>query len=67
MKSGKISWCIYKDQVLKDIDIIKNQRGKITKIEWHCFEEVDESFIKNLKDELRNANVDSSNFVIIKY
>jgi len=37
------------------------------KIEWHCFDEIDESFIKNLKDELKKANVDSSNFIIIKY
>ncbi|UOH77196.1 hypothetical protein MT996_08230 [Ornithobacterium rhinotracheale] len=39
----------------------------IEKIEWHCFDEVDDTFIKNVKDELKKANVKESDFIIIKY
>ena len=68
IKSGKVSWSAYKEQVLKDIDIIKNQLSKdVRKIEWHCFDEVDDSFIKNLKDEIKKAGLRESDFIIIKY
>jgi len=68
IKSGNVSWSVYKEQVLKDIDIIKNQLSKdVRKIEWHCFDEVDDSFIKNVKDEIKKAGLKESDFLIIKY
>ncbi|GHT71687.1 hypothetical protein FACS189455_4070 [Bacteroidia bacterium] len=67
VKSGNVTWSAYKEQVLKDIDIVKNQRGKIEKIEWHCFDEVDNSFIKNVSEEIKKAGLIESNFMIIKY
>jgi len=67
IKSGKVSWSSYKDQVLKDIEIVQTQAKKIKKIEWHCFDEVDDTFIKNVKDELKKANLSENDFIIIKY
>jgi hypothetical protein len=42
-------------------------RRKIEKIEWHCFDEVDESFIKNVSEEVKKAGLKESDFIIIKY
>jgi len=57
IKSGNVSWNAYKDQVLKDIEIVKAQAKKIKKIEWHCFDEVDNTFIKNVKNEVKKTNL----------
>lgn len=39
--------------------------GKV--VEWHCFDEVDDSFITNVKTELQKAGLKESDFKIIKY
>lgn len=68
MKSGKVTWNAYKDQVMKDIRIIKNNLSdKVDKIEWHCFDEVDPKFIQNVKSEMKKAGLKESDFIIIKY
>lgn len=67
IKSGKVSWSAYKDQVLKDIDIVKAQLKNISKVEWHCFDDVDQSFIDNVKTELQKAGLSEADFKIIKY
>lgn len=67
IKSGKVSWSAYKDQVLKDIDIVKAQLKDISKVEWHCFDGVDQSFIDNVKTELQKAGLSEADFKIIKY
>jgi len=70
VKSGPVTLSKYKDQILKDIEIINNDltNGKVTKIEWHCFDGVDkdaiEEFVKNnLNKELKDKKV----FEIINY
>ncbi|MFZ0597939.1 MAG: fibronectin type III domain-containing protein, partial [Flavobacterium sp.] len=68
IKSGKVTWSAYKNQVLKDILIIKDQLSdKIDRIEWHCFDGIDESFEKNVKNELKKAGLKETDFMIIKY
>ena len=68
VKSGKVTWNAYKDQVMKDIRIIKNNLSdKVDKIEWHCFDEVDPKFIQNVKSEMKKAGLKESDFIIIKY
>ena len=68
MKSGKVTWNAYKDQVMKDIRIIKNNLSdKVDKIEWHCFDEVESKFIQNVKSEMKKAGLKESDFIIIKY
>lgn len=67
VKSGKVTWSAYKNQVLKDIEIVRQQFQKIKKIEWHCFDEVEPRFIQNVKNELKKAGLKESDFIIIKY
>jgi hypothetical protein len=68
IKSGKVSWSAYKDQVMKDIQIVKEKLDeRVQKIEWHCFDEVDQSFINNVKIELQKAGLSEDKFIIIKY
>ena len=68
VKSGKVTWSKYNDQVMKDIKIIKdNLSDKVDKIEWHCFDEVDPKFIQNVKAEVQKAGLKESDFIIIKY
>ena len=68
VKSGKVTWNAYKDQVMKDIHIIKKQLDEnILRIEWHCFDEVDPKFIQNVKSEMKKAGLKESDFIIIKY
>jgi hypothetical protein len=67
VKSGNVTWSAYKEQVLKDIDIIERKLGGINKVEWHCFGEVDNSFIQNVSSELKKIGINEFNFVIIKY
>ena len=67
IKSGKVSWSAYKEQVLKDIEIVSQKLGGIDKIEWHCFDDIDAKFLENLKDELKKYNLTDFDFVIIKY
>lgn len=67
IKSGRVSWSAYKEQVMKDIEILDRKLGRIGTIEWHCFDGVDEAFIKNVSLELKKANIDIANFKIIKY
>ncbi|NTE03446.1 hypothetical protein G6M26_07960 [Agrobacterium tumefaciens] len=52
---------------MKDIEILDRKLGRIGTIEWHCFDGVDEAFIKNVSLELKKANIDIANFKIIKY
>lgn len=55
VKSGPVTLSKYKDQIVKDIEILKQDLtgGKINKIEWHCFDEVDKVAIDNfVKQEL---------------
>lgn len=70
VKSGSVTLSKYKDQILKDIEILNQNltNNQISKIEWHCFDEVNEieinKFIQeNLRKELRDRNL----FVIIKH
>lgn len=70
VKSGSVTLSKYKDQILKDIEILNQNltNNQISKIEWHCFNEVNEieinKFIQdNLRQELKNTEV----FKIIKY
>jgi hypothetical protein len=67
LKSNPVTLSKYKDQILKDIEILKRNitQGEITKIEWHCFDEVEKDAIDNLiKVELKDK---SDLFKIIKY
>jgi hypothetical protein len=67
VKSGPVTLSKYKDQILKDIEILKQDltEGKIRNIEWHCFDEVDKIEIdKFVKQELGNK---SNLFKIIQY
>ena len=67
VKSGSVTLSKYKDQILKDIEILKRNLtdGQISKIEWHCFDEVDKIAIdKFIKDELKDK---SEYFTIIKH
>jgi hypothetical protein len=55
---------------LKDIEILNQNltAGQITKIEWHCFNEVDREVIeKFIKDNLRKELKDKRIFEIINY
>ena len=69
VKSGPVTLSKYKDQILKDIDIINNDLAKgVDKIEWHCFDEVNqveiEEFVhENLRTELRDKGL----FKIVKH
>ncbi|QAR30360.1 hypothetical protein EQP59_02815 [Ornithobacterium rhinotracheale] len=70
VKSGPITLSNSKQQILKDIEILNQNltNNQISKIEWHCFDEVNEieinKFIQdNLRQELKNTEV----FKIIKY
>lgn len=70
VKSGPVTLSKYKDQILKDIEILNNDltNGKVSKIEWHCFDGVDkdaiEKFVQNnLNKELKDKKV----FQIINY
>ena len=67
VKSGKVTWSKYKNQVMKDIEIIYQKLGGIKKVEWHCFDEVDPKFIQNVKAEIQKAGLKESDFIIIKY
>jgi hypothetical protein len=68
VKSGNVTWSAYKEQVLKDIEIVKQGLlDKIDRVEWHCFGEIDDSFIKNISDELKKAGLAEIDFKIIKY
>ncbi|QAR30363.1 hypothetical protein EQP59_02830 [Ornithobacterium rhinotracheale] len=67
IKSGKVTWSAYKNQVMKDIEIVSQKLGGIDKIEWHCFGEVDFNFLHNLKKELKKYNLTNSDFTVIKY
>lgn len=67
VKSGPVTLSKYKDQISKDIEILKRNltNSQITKIEWHCFDEVDMVAInKFIKDELKDK---SDYFIIIKH
>lgn len=70
VKSGPITLSGSKQQILKDIEILNQNltNNQISKLEWHCFDEVNEieinKFIQeNLREELKSANV----FKIIKH
>ena len=69
VKSGPVTLSKYKDQILKDIEILNNDLAKgVDKIEWHCFDGVDkveiDKFVKeNLREELRDKDL----FKIVKY
>ena len=53
---------------MKDIQIVKEKLDeRVQKIEWHCFDEVDDSFITNVKTELQKAGLSEDKFKIIKY
>ncbi|CAA9203303.1 hypothetical protein FLACOL7796_04688 [Flavobacterium collinsii] len=70
VKSGPVTLSKYKDQILKDIEILNQNltAGQITKIEWHCFNEVDREVIeKFIKDNLRKELKDKRVFEIINY
>jgi hypothetical protein len=67
VKSGPITLTNSKQQILKDIEIIKQDltQGQIKKIEWHCFEEVEKETIENF---IKVSLKDKSNlFEIIKH
>ena len=70
VKSGPVTLSKYKDQILKDIEILNQNitAGQITKIEWHCFGEVDKEVIeKFIEDNLRKELKDKKVFEIISY
>lgn len=70
VKSGPVTLSKYKAQILKDIEILNQNltAGQISKVEWHCFDDVElsgiEKFVEdNLSKELKGKKV----FQIIKY
>ncbi|WP_164126142.1 hypothetical protein [Sphingobacterium luzhongxinii] len=69
VKSGPISLSNSKQQILKDIEILNEDLAKgIDKIEWHCFNvvnqiEIEKFIYENLKPELRSKML----FKIISY
>jgi hypothetical protein len=69
VKSGPISLSNSKQQILKDIEILNNDLAKgIDKIEWHCFDEVDQVEIEIfIKEKLRIELKDKGLFKIIKH
>jgi hypothetical protein len=67
VKSGPVTLSQYRDQILKDIEIIKLNltKGQVNKIEWHCFDGVEKSAIDDfIKAQLKDK---SSMFEIIRY
>jgi hypothetical protein len=69
VKSGPVTLSKYKDQILKDIEILNNDLAKgVDKIEWHCFDEVDQVEIeKFVRENLRTELKDKELFKIIKH
>ncbi|CAA9203299.1 hypothetical protein [Flavobacterium collinsii] len=68
VKSGPVTLSKYKDQILKDIEIISEGLAKdITKIEWHCFSEVDPNVLEFIKKELKNRKISEDLFIVKKY
>lgn len=70
VKSGPVTLSKYKDQILKDIEILNQNltNNQISKIEWHCFDETEIDVInnfveQNLRNELKGKNL----FKIIKH
>ena len=70
VKSGPVTLSKYKDQILKDIEILNNDltNGQIKMVEWHCFDETEIDVInnfveQNLRNELKGKNL----FKIIKH
>ena len=57
----------YSEQALKDIEIVKGQIQDIRKIEWHCFDGVDDLFIENVRKELLQNGLKVEDFIIIQY
>lgn len=47
----------FKDQVIKDITILRNKTGGVKKIEWHFVNGVDENALKFIYDEAKKSNV----------
>ncbi|WP_163273512.1 hypothetical protein [Dysgonomonas sp. 511] len=69
VKTGPVSFNKYKDQIMKDIDILSNDRtnGLIKNIEWHCFDGVDDAFEKQLKDVIKKAGLPDDAIKYIDY
>ncbi|WP_254156422.1 hypothetical protein [Chryseosolibacter indicus] len=68
IKSGKVSLSAYKDQILKDLDIIENQLTEMAeKIEWHCFDGIDPDVEVFIKSELVKRNLSDDLFKVLKY
>ncbi|CAM3178868.1 hypothetical protein [Flavobacterium frigoris] len=70
VKSGPVTLSKYKDQILKDIEILNQNltNNQISKIEWHCFDGVDTDEInKFINANLRKELKDKGLFKIVKY
>lgn len=68
VKSGPVSFNKYKDQIMKDIEILQNKLADgIDKIEWHCFDGVDDAFENQLKNALKDARLPDDAFKYIDY
>ena len=70
VKSGPVTLSKYKEQILKDVEILNQNltNNQISKIEWHCFDEAEIDVInnfveQNLRNELKGKNL----FKIIKH
>lgn len=70
VKSGPVTLS-NKEQLLKDIEIISDKdlskKLGLTKIEWHCFSDVDPKVIDFVKTELEANNVSTDLIQFIKY
>ncbi|EKB54082.1 hypothetical protein [Bergeyella zoohelcum] len=68
VKSGPITLSKYKDLILKDIEILEKELTKdINKIEWHCFNDVDDNVEVFIKQELKIRKMNENLFIIKKY
>jgi hypothetical protein len=69
VKSGPVTLIKYKDQLIKDIEILEFDltNGNISKIEWHCFDNVDKDVFEFVNNELKNKNLSEDILRIIKY
>ena len=68
VKSGPVTLSKYRDQILKDIEILEEGLTKdINKVEWHCFNGVDDNVETFVKQELKNRKMSENLFIIKRY
>ena len=68
VKSGPITLSGSKQQILKDIEILEEGLTKdINKVEWHCFNGVDDNVETFVKQELKNRKMSENLFIIKRF